>query len=64
MAEHRSPKPRVGGSNPFWPALLNIHIHDIWSFTLFLERIATGLYRTTNLAGNEQIFLQHPAHPL
>ena len=23
MAEHRSPKPRVGGSNPSWPAIFS-----------------------------------------
>ena len=49
MVEYRSPKPRVGGSKPSWPAIykeeveVNINIRIILSFLLFAAGLA-GFY--------------------
>ena len=49
MAEHRSPKPGVGGSNPSWPAsfAINQRGHTVEKVTGFLGNVKGELSKVT-----------------
>ncbi len=53
MAEQRSPKPRVGGSNPSWPARITMKIFS--RFTKFVTEVKVEMQKVSWSDRNELV---------